>query len=100
MRSLMKQAQQMQQRLAEAREKLEAESAEATAGGGMVAAVVNGRHELLSLKIKPEAVDPNDVEMLEDMILAAVNEAGRRITERISAEMAKLTGGLGMPGMF
>jgi hypothetical protein len=100
MRSLMKQAQQMQQRLAVAREKLEEETAEATTGGGMVTAVVNGRHELVSLKIKPEAVDPDDVGMLEDMIQGAINEAGRRVSERISAEMAKLTGGMGLPGMF
>lgn len=100
MRSLMKQAQQMQQRLAEAREKLEEETAEATTGGGMVTAVVNGRHELVSLKIKPEAVDPDDVGMLEDMIQGAVNEAGRLVSERVSAEMAKLTGGMGLPGVF
>jgi nucleoid-associated protein EbfC len=100
MRSLMKQAQQMQQRLADAREKLDQETAEASTGGGMVTAVVNGKHELLSLKIKPEAVDPEDVEMLEDMIIGAINEAGRIVTERVSTEMGKLTGGMGMPGMF
>ena len=100
MRSLMKQAQQMQQRLADAREKLDQETAEASTGGGMVTAVVNGKREVLSLKIKPEAVDPDDVEMLEDMIRGAINEAGRIVSERVSAEMGKLTGGMGLPGMF
>jgi nucleoid-associated protein EbfC len=100
MRTLMKQAQQMQARLAEAREKLDQETAEASTGGGMVTAVVNGKHEIISLKIKPEAVDPADVEMLEDMIVGAINEAGRAVAERVSAEMGKLTGGMGVPGMF
>ena len=100
MRSLMKQAQQMQQRLAEAREKLEEDTAEATTGGGMVTAVVNGRHELISLKINPQAVDPEDVSLLEDMIQGAINEAGKAVAEKISGEMAKLTGGMNLPGMF
>jgi nucleoid-associated protein EbfC len=100
MRSLMKQAQQMQQRMAEAQEKLMTESAEATAGGGMVTAQVNGKHELISLKIQPQVVDPADVEVLEDMILGAVNEAHRKISERMEAEMAKVTGGLKLGGLF
>ena len=101
MRNLMKQAQQMQQRLAEAQAKMQEETAEATAGGGMVTAVVNGKHELVTLKIKPEAIDPEDVEMLEDMILGAVNEANRAVAEKMAEGMAKLTGGMGLPpGMF
>lgn len=100
MRNLMKQAQQMQQKMAEAQARLQEETVEATSGGGMVTAVVNGKHELISIKLKREAVDPDDLEMLEDLILAAVNEASRRVSERMSDEMGKLTGGFGLPGMF
>ena len=97
MRALMKQAQQMQKQIAEAQAKAQEETAEATAGGGMVTAVVNGKHELLSLKIKREAVDPDDVEMLEDMILGAINTAQRQVAERIAEQMSKITGGMGIP---
>ena len=100
MRNLMKQAQQMQQKLAEAQARLQEETVEATSGGGMVTAVVNGKHELISIKLKREAVDTDDLEMLEDLILAAVNEASRRVAERMSDEMGKLTGGFNVPGMF
>ncbi len=98
-RSLMKQAQQMQQRLAEAQEKLKETTMEATAGGGMVTAVVNGNHELVSLKIQPQVVDPADVDMLEDLIVGAINEAHRKAQAYMESEMAKITGGM-MPGMF
>ena len=73
---------------------------EATSGGGMVTAKVNGKRELLAISIKPEAVDPDDVEMLEDMVMAAVNEALRTAAETVEREMGKLTGGMGMPGLF
>ena len=99
-RLLMKQAQQMQQRMAELQSRLEAETVEATSGGGMVTAVINGKHELVSLKINPQAVDPEDVSMLEDMVMGAVNEASRLAQERMKAEMQKVTGGMGLPGMF
>jgi hypothetical protein len=99
-RLLMKQAQQMQARMAELQEKLQGETVEATAGGGMVTAVMNGKHELISLKINPQAVDPDDVSMLEDMVLAAVNEAARKAEERMQSEMQKVTGGMNLPGMF
>ena len=78
LRHLMKQAQQMQERIAEMQEKLQTETMEATSGGGMVTAVVNGKHEVVSLKINPQVVDPEDVEMLEDMVLGAINEAMRK----------------------
>ncbi|MGD8395981.1 MAG: YbaB/EbfC family nucleoid-associated protein [Candidatus Eiseniibacteriota bacterium] len=98
---LMKQAQQMQAKMAELQEELGERELTATAGGGVVEAVVNGRHELKSIKIKPEVVQPDDVEMLEDLILAAVNEAHRQAEEMMRTEMEKATGGMGgMPGMF
>ena len=81
-------------------EELEAREYEASAGGGMVSVKVNGKKEVLSIEIKPEAVDPDDVEMLQDMVLAAVNEALRTASETSEREMSKLTGGLNMPGLF
>jgi DNA-binding YbaB/EbfC family protein len=100
MRVLMKQAQQMQAKMAETQAKLQEETAEATSGGGMVTVVANGKGEILSLKIKKEVVDPNDVEMLEDLVIGAANEALRMTRERLSAEMGKITGGMNMPGIF
>ena len=94
---MVKQAQKMQQDM----ERLQAELMEkeytSTAGGGVVAATVNGKHELVALEIEPDAVDPEDVEMLQDMIIAAVNEANRSATEDMSAEMNKITGGFNLP---
>ena len=100
MQQLARQAQKLQQKMAEMQEELEAREYEASAGGGMVSVKVNGKKELLSLSIKPEAVDPDDVEMLEDMVMAAVNEALRTATETTEREMSKLTGGMNMPGLF
>ena len=100
MQNLMKQAQKLQQQMAKAQEELDAREFEATSGGGMVTAKVNGKRELLALTIKPEAVDPDDVEMLEDMVMAAVNEALRTAADTAEREMGKLTGGMGMPGLF
>ncbi len=100
MRNLLKQAQQMQEKMQEMQERLREETVEATSGGGKVKAAVNGRSELLSLKLDPEVVDPDDIEMLEDLILGAINEANRMARERMEEEMSRLTGGPGMPGIF
>src|SRR5512138_101520 len=98
--SIMKQAQMMQQKMAKIQEEATQKTVEATAGGGVVTAVVNGKHQILSLTIKKEAVDPEDVEMLQDTIVAAVNEAMAKIQAEMSAEMSKVTGGLSIPGLF
>ena len=100
MQQLMRQAQKLQQQMTKMQEELEAREYEASAGGGMVSVKVNGKKEVLSIEIKPEAVDPDDVEMLQDMVLAAVNEALRTASETSEREMSKLTGGLNMPGLF
>jgi len=100
MQQLARQAQKLQQKMTEMQEELEAREYEASAGGGMVSVKVNGKKELLALSIKPEAVDPDDVEMLEDMVMAAINEALREATETTEREMGKLTGGMSMPGLF
>jgi DNA-binding YbaB/EbfC family protein len=97
---LLKQAQQMQEKMAEMQERLAEKTIESSAGGGMVKVTMNGRHEVISLKIDSEVVDPADVEMLEDLVIAAVNEARSRIDEMIKAEMSSLTGGISMPGLF
>lgn len=97
---LMKQAQQLQSKIQALQEELGKRTVSAQAGGGMVEATVNGRQELLSLRIDPEVVSPEDVDMLQDLILAAVNEALNRSREMVAQEMAKLTGGLGIPGMM
>ena len=100
MQQLARQAQQLQQQMTKMQEELDAREFEATSGGGMVTARVNGKRELLAISSKPEAVDPDDVEMLEDMVMAAVNEALRTAAETVEREMGKLTGGMGMPGLF
>ena len=97
---LMKQAQMMQKKMEEAQAKLAEQELTGTSGGGMVTARVNGKHELLSLAIKPEAVDPDDVEMLSDMVVAAVNAAMKSAEEDSEKTMGKLTGGINMPGLF
>ncbi len=97
---LARQAQKLQQQMAEMQAALDAREFEASAGGGMVTVKVSGKNELLALNIKPEAVDPEDVEMLEDLVMAAVNEALRQAAETIEREMGKMTGGLNMPGLF
>ena len=96
----MKQVQKMQQDMLKMQEEMESKEYDATAGGGMVKAVVNGKHELLSLTINPEAVDPEDVEMLQDMVVAAVNEAMRKGEAEAAQNMSKLTGGLNLGGLF
>jgi len=100
MQQLARQAQKLQQQMAKMQEELEAKEYEASAGGGMVTVKVSGKKELLSIEIKPEAVDPDDVEMLQDLVLAAVNEALRTAGDTTEREMSKLTGGLNMPGLF
>lgn len=98
MNNMMKQVQKMQRDMAKLQEEIEQRSVEASAGGGAVTVVANGKKEIQSITIKPEAVDPDDVEMLQDLIMAAVNEAIRQADEMISREMGKLTGGLNLPG--
>ena len=100
MQQLARQAQKLQQQMTKLQEELEAREYEASAGGGMVTVKVSGKKELLSIEIKPEAVDPDDVEMLQDLVLAAVNEALRTANDTTEREMNKLTGGLNMPGLF
>jgi hypothetical protein len=97
---MMKQAQKLQAKMMEMQAELGNRTVSAQAGGGMVEAVVNGRQELVTLKIDPEVVVPEDVEMLQDLIQAAVNEALNRSREMMAAEMAKLTGGMQIPGLF
>ena len=98
--AMMKQAQKMQQDMLRMQEEKETKTYVAKAGGGMVAATVNGKHELVNLEINPEAVDPDDVEMLQDMIIAAVNEAMRIADADAANNMARLTGGLNLGGLF
>lgn len=98
--AMMKQAQKMQQEMLRMQEEQEAKTFSAAVGGGMVNATVNGKHELVNLQINPEAVDPEDVEMLQDMILAAVNEAMRSADAEAASNMSRLTGGLNLGGLF
>lgn len=100
MQSMMKQAQKMQENMAALQEDLNARTYEATAGGGAVTAVVDGTHMVQSLTIQPDVVDPEDIEMLSDLVIAAVNEAIRKAVDTSEAEMGKLTGGLNLPGLF
>ena len=97
MNSMLRQAQKMQQDMMKAQEELESKTYEAAAGGGVVTAVVSGKKELTQVTIDPEAVDPDDVEMLQDLIVAAVNEAMRKATEDAASSMSRLTGGLNLP---
>ena len=98
--AMMKQAQKMQQEMMRMQEEMENKTYSATSGGGMVTAEVNGKHEVESLTVKPEAVDPDDVEMLQDMIMAAVNEAMRTADTEAANNMSRLTGGLNLGGLF
>ena len=98
--NIMKQAKQMQERMVQLQEELMLKTVETTAGGGMVSVTVNGKFELLSLKIEKEVVNPDDVEMLQDLILAAVNEGIRKAQEMAASEMGKITGGMQIPGLM
>jgi DNA-binding YbaB/EbfC family protein len=94
---MMKQAQKLQSEIKRIQDEVGEKTVEASAGGGMVTVVANGRQEIVSLKIDPEVVDKDDIEMLEDLIVAAVNESKRRSQEMMMSEISKLTGGLGLP---
>ena len=98
--NMVKQAQKMQQDMLKMQEEMESKEYEATVGGGVVKAVVNGKHEVLSISIAPEAVDPDDVEMLQDMVVGAVNEAMRKADTEASQNLSRLTGGLNLGGLF
>ena len=96
---LMKQAQQMQAKMQKVQDELAARTVTAEVGGGQITAVMNGKHELVSLEIKPEAVDPEDVEFLQDMVLSAINEAVRKVEEMTQSEMGGAMGGMNIPGL-
>ncbi len=98
--AMIKQAQKMQQEMIRMQEEMENKTFTAAAGGGMVTATVNGKHELQDIQINPEAVDPDDVEMLQDMVIAAVNEAMRAADAESANNMSRLTGGLNLGGLF
>ncbi|MBC2582373.1 YbaB/EbfC family nucleoid-associated protein [Clostridium sp. DJ247] len=98
--NLMKQAQKLQKQMEDMQGDLENKEFEATVGGGAVVAVANGKRQIVNIKIKPEVVDPDDVEMLQDLILTACNEALKKAEQETTEEMKKLTGGLNLPGVF
>ena len=98
--NLMRQAQQMQQKMATLQKELEARELETSAGGGMVKIKINGKQEILELSINPECVDPNDVEMLEELVKTGVNQAVKESQDMVSSAMSKVTGGLSIPGLF
>ena len=98
--AMMKQAQKLQQQMLQMQQEQENKTFTAKAGGGMVSATVNGKHELIGLEINPEAVDPDDVEMLQDMVMAAVNEAMRTADNEAANNMSRLTGGMNLGGLF
>ena len=100
MNQMMKQAQQMQAKLASLQGELAEREVEATSGGGMVKVVVNGKQELLSIVINKECVDPDDVEMLQDLVMTAMNQALKESQDMVSKAMSKVTGGLNIPGLF
>lgn len=102
MGNIMKQAQKMQEKMAQVQAELAEKVVEASSGGGMVTAKVNGKNELVSLKIDPAVVDPEDVEMIEDLVLAAINEAFKKSQDMAGEEMGKVTSGMGLniPGLF
>lgn len=97
---LVKQAQKIQARMARVQEELASKTVESSAGGGMITVVANGRQEIVSIKIEQEVIDPNDVDMLQDLILAAVNDALKKSQQMMQEEMAQITGGLKIPGLL
>ncbi len=97
---LIRQAQQMQERMAKLQEELGGRTVEATAGGGMVTVVMNGRQEIVSVRIEKEVVSPDDVELLQDLVRGAVNEAVSRSRKMMAEEIAKITGGMNLPGLY
>ena len=100
MNNMLKQAQKMQQDMLKAQQEIEEKEIEASSGGGAVTVKVSGKKELISIKLSPEVVDPDDIEMLEDLIIAAVNEGMRKADEESAREMSKFTGGMNIPGLF
>jgi DNA-binding YbaB/EbfC family protein len=100
MGNIMNQAKKIQERLAMVQEEMALKTIDGSAGGGMVTVTANGRQEIVSLKIEPEVVNPEDIEMLQDLVQAAVNDALRKSQEMVQQEMSKITGGLKIPGMF
>ena len=98
--AMIKQAQKMQEDMAAKQEELDSREYEISAGGGVVGVKINGKREILSIDIKPEIVDPDDIETLSDILVAAVNEAIKRVNDTNESEMQKITGNMGMPGMF
>jgi len=100
MQGMMKQAQKMQEQMAELQEDLDSREYEIKAGGGAVTLVINGKKEVLSLDISPEIVDPDDIEMLSDILVAAVNEGIKKVEDTNQSEMSKITGQLSIPGLF
>nr|WP_330400369.1 YbaB/EbfC family nucleoid-associated protein [Tepidibacter mesophilus] len=100
MNNMLKQVQKMQKEMEKMQGQLEEKEVEASVGGGAVVVKVNGKKEILDIAIKPEVVDPDDIEMLQDLVLTAVNEALRSADEMVNSQMSKVTGGLNLPGMF
>jgi DNA-binding YbaB/EbfC family protein len=100
MNNLLKQAQKLQKQMEDMKEEIEKRTVEASSGGGAVTAIVTGKKEIVDIKIKKEVVDPDDVEMLQDLIIAALNEALTKANDMMEQEMAKVTGGLNVPGLF
>ena len=100
MNQLLKQAQKMQTDMQKMQEELESKELETSVGGGAVTVKVNGKKELIDIQIKPEVVDPDDIEMLQDLVLSAVNEALRSVDDMQSSQMNKVTGGMNIPGLF
>ena len=100
MNSMIRQAQKMQEDMSALQEELETREYDVSAGGGVVNVKINGKREILSIGIEPEIVDPDDIETLSDILVAAVNEAIKRVDDTNSSEMAKITGNMGMPGLF
>jgi len=100
MNQMMKQVKKMQKEMEKAQEELKNKTIETSAGGGMVTVVANGHKEILEIRIKQEVVDPEDIEMLQDLVLTAVNDALKKVDEVVSQDLGKFTGGLNLPGLF
>ncbi len=100
MGNMMKQMQKMQKQMQKAQEALKEKTVQGTAGGGMVSITLNGHKEVLDVEIQPEAVDPDDVDMLQDLVVAAMNDALKKVDELVQQDLGKLTGGLNLPGLF
>ena len=98
--NILKQAQEIHSKMSQLQEQMAGKTVEASSGGGMVSVVINGKQEILSIRIDPEVVSREDIEMLQDLVVAAVNEAIRKSQEMMTEEMKKITGGLSIPGLF